>query len=69
MSSQSQTNLSPTEYSLKNISWHLKVISERMERTNILLEQMIKQVSPQPQNSQTKQGQGQQKYVQEECPF
>ena len=69
MSTQGQSNIPTTEYSLKSISWHLKTISERLDKTNTLLEQMVKQVSPLPQNQSPKQGQGQQKYNQEECPF
>lgn len=63
MSSQGQTNIPTTEYSLKSISWHLKTISERLERLGNLFEKTASEIC----SSQKKPGT--QKAPIEECPF
>ena len=67
MSSQTQTNIPTAEYSLKSISWHLKTISERLDKANTLLEHMIKDNQ---QKSAPKSGSNQVSHFKDdECPF
>lgn len=74
MSSQGQSNIPTTEYSLKSLSWHAKTISETLTKINdnqIRIAMALENLVQSRKSGQSQMGQVQManKILNDECPF